>query len=712
MTKLTIQQAIEQAVALYQQDRLDDAESSLSGIQRQHPDIPYVLHLLALIALRTERPAKAVQHLEKAVAAEPGSADLFSLLGDSLKQANQMEAAVEAYQKAVALDPKLADVHYNLANTLKTLDRQHDAIPFYQRAVELKPDFADAYYNLGVALKAVWRSDEAVAAYRRVLALKPGDIEAINNLGNLFQEQDRLEDAVAAYQSAIALKPDYAESHFNLGNALKTQGMLADAIQSYREALRIDPASESARACLLEQLQHTADWDEIEDMEPKVAAFTRRALRTGDKVPVTPFAHVTRCDDPAENFAVARAHSREIAGQMSVLKPDFPAAGKRSAGSKITIGYLSSDFYDHATAHLMLSLFERHDREDFNIFTFSHGQNDASDYRAKIIEDSDEFFDIRDVSHLEAAKRIYESGVDILVDLKGFTQYNRLQICALRPAPLQATYLGFPGTTGADFMDYVLTDKIVSPEDHAPHYSEKFVYLPHCYQVNDHTQGISGAPIARADFGLPEDGFVFCSFNNSYKIEPVMFDVWMNLLKKAPNSVLWLYKNNDFAVENFRKRAEARGVEGGRLVFAEKTSKDRHLQRYGLVDLVLDCRLYGGHTTTSDALWAGVPVVALQGAHFASRVSSSLLAAIGLPELVTHSLADYEALGLRLSQDPGELQALKAKLAQNRLSEPLFDTPRFARNLENAYRLMWERYLAGKSPARIDVVEDDAASRP
>ena len=403
---------------------------------------------------------------------------------------------------------------------------------------------------------------------------------------------------------------------------------------------------------------------------------------------------------------MAQARSGETAKKMASLKTDFQMSGRRSPKPRITIGYLSSDFHNHATAHLMLNLFGLHDRKDFNVFTFSYGQNDESAYREKIKNDSDKFFDLQAAGHLEAAGKIFESGVDILVDLKGHTRYNRLEICALRPAPVQVTYLGFPGTTGADFLDYIITDRIITPEDQSPYYSEQLVYLPHCYQVNDHKQKISDAPFSRSDFDLPEKGFVFCSFNSNFKIEPVMFGVWMYLLKKAPDSVLWLFKSNDLAERNLKIEAQSRGVGGDRLIFAEKMPKDQHLARCRLADLALDTRIYGGHTTTSDLLWAGVPVVTMLGTHFASRVPASLLNAVGFPELITHNLEEYESLALRLSQNPGELAALRTKLTQNRKTEPLFDTPRFVRNLESAYHKIWARFLTGEMPRMIEVIEE------
>ena len=331
-------------------------------------------------------------------------------------------------------------------------------------------------------------------------------------------------------------------------------------------------------------------------------------------------------------------------------------------------------------------------------------------YRKKIESDCDAFVDIRDLSTIDTAKRIREDDIDILVDLKGHTKDHRLGICALRPALILATYLGFPGTTGANFFDYVITDRTVTPEEQAPYYTEKFAYLPHCYQVNDHTQAISDKPYARVDFGLPEDGFVFCSFNQSYKIEPVMWDVWMRIMRHVDGSILWLLDNNEMAKHNLKREASARDVNPDRIVFAAKLPKPEHLARLKLADLFLDTRIYNAHTTGSDALWAGVPLITLQGKHFASRVASSLLGAIDLPELVTHSLADYEALAVRLARHSDALLAFRERLSRNRLTKPLFDTPRFARNLENAYQQMWDAHLSGNHPQTINAVETDVKS--
>jgi protein O-GlcNAc transferase len=439
-------------------------------------------------------------------------------------------------------------------------------------------------------------------------------------------------------------------------------------------------------------------------MTNKLDSLTKKALLAHTRPAESPLHNIIRHTDLATNFAVAKSWSADIVKTTSSSTINFSFHTRKNGGKRV-IGYLSGDFRNHATAHLMLSLFKLHDRDNFAIYCYSYGIDDGTGYRQQIQHDCDRFTDIDSFSNTEAARRIYADQVDIFVDLKGYTKDTRLSICALRPAPVQVTYLGFPGSTGADFIDYIITDRIVTPDEHAPFYSEKFVYLPHCYQVNDHTQPIANTPLTKRDSGLPENSFVFCSFNRTYKIDPVMFTVWMEILRKVPESVLWLLSENSIAEANLRREAQARGILPERLIFAGMLPKSEHLARLRLADLGLDTRIVNGHTTTSDTLWAGVPVITLQGSHFASRVSSSVLSAIGLPELITFSLEEYETRAVQLAHNPDALQEIRRRLAENRLTAPLFDTPRFVRNLESAYQEMWNIFLSGQSPRQIEVIE-------
>ena len=612
--------------------------------------------------------------------------------------------AVNLINKAIQCNPGNSIYYNNLGNALKDQGKLVEAITSYQKALEIKPDFAEVYNNMGTVFKKQGKLTEAISCFQKALKIKPNIAEAYNNIGNAFQDQGNLNEAISYYQKALEIKPGYARAHYNLGIVFKNQGRLIEAISYHKKALEINPNLAEAYSALFHQLQQMCAWQEMEGMISKLDEFTKKSLDNGTKTLETPFASLARHIGPSRNFAVARSWSYDIDRAISALKIDFSFDDRRLVkAEKIIVGYLSNDFRNHAMAHLTLGLYGLHNRDEFKIFCYSYGEDDGSYHSTRIRQDCDKFVDIRKLNHADAARRIYKDRVDILVDLKGYLRGDRLEISAHRPAPIQVRYLGLPCTTGADFFNYIITDRIAMPEGHAQYYSENFAYLPHCYQINDHTQEISNKEWKRSDFGLPEDGFVFCSFNQGYKIGPVMFDVWMKILQQVPEGVLWLQGGNEITEKNLRKEAESRGVKPTRLIFSKKLSKDQHLGRLRLADVALDTRIVNGIITTSDTLWAGVPVITLQGGSFASRISSSILTAIGLPELITQTLEEYELLAVDMARNPGKLQNIRQKIVENRLVEPLFDTPRFTRNLEKAYREMWKIFMAAESPRQIEI---------
>jgi len=621
------------------------------------------------------RIRKAEEIYKKILDVNPNHPDSLHLLGVIAHQFNKSDIAVNLINKAIQYNPGDPIYYNNLGNALIDQGKLAEAISCYQKALELKPDYADAHNNMGSALKDQGRLVEAISYYRKALEIKPDYAEAHNNMGNTLKERGKLVDAVSHYQKALEIRPGYAEAHYNLGTVFKDQRKLDEAILSYQKALEINPGLAVAYSELFHQLQQTCDWQRLEGMADKLDEFTTKALVKGTKTAEAPLVNLARNTDPSRNFAIAKSWSRNIERAMSNLNINFSFDGRRSSKTKIAIGYLSNDFRDHAMAHLTLSLYGLHNRDKFKIFCYSYGEDDGSCQRARIRQDSDKFVDIRNMGHDDAARSIYKDQVDILVDLKGYTGGSRLWISALRPAPVQVRFLGLPGTTGSDFFDYIITDKIAMPENQDRYYSENFIYMPHCYQINDHTQEVSSKDWKKSDFGLPESSFIFCSFNQGYKIEPVMFNTWMNILRQAPEGVLWLLCTNETAKENLRMEAETRGIKPSRLIFAEKLPKREHLGRLRLTDVALDTRIVNGAITTSDALWAGVPVITMQGSNFSSRMSSSILNAIGLPELITHTLEEYESLAVGLAHNPDKLQMIRQKVMKNRLTEPLFDTP-------------------------------------
>jgi len=586
-----------------------------------------------------------------------------------------------------------------------------EAVPHYADApCGLRHDGEDAaaLNGRGNALFAQRRFEEALACYAQAIAQKGDFAEAHNNRGNALAELRRTEEAVASYDRAIALKPELAKAHFNRGNALLKLKRFADALASYRAALAQDPGHRFALSGWADCALQLCDWKEQDAVRPQVCRHVaeRRSV-------VYPFVLLGYCDDEALQLQCAKSFVQDRIAASPAPKLNVRA----SRSGKIRLAYLSADFRRHATAYLMAELFERHDRSKFELIGVSFGPDDKSEMRMRLSEAFDAFHDVGNRSDAEAAELIRNLGVDIAVDLKGHTGGSRIGILAPRPAPIQVSYLGYPGTTGADFIDYILADRRVLPFAAQEFYTEKIVHLPDCYQVND-----SGRPIAapfpasgegkgggRAEAALPDDAFVFCCFNGNWKITPALFDIWMRLLRKVEGSVLWLMADNEPAAANLRREARARDVDPARLVFAERLALPQHLARHRLADLFLDTLPVNAHTTASDALWAGLPLLTCRGRSFAGRVAASLLDAVGLGELVAGNLAEYEAQALRLATDPAALRGLRERLDRNRTTQPLFDTERFRRHIEAAYARMWEMRQRGEPPESFAVTPLDGA---
>lgn len=716
--------------------RYTDAIKSYQTALSLNPRLAAVYVNLGNAFIAAGQIEAAINSYRSAITIDASLVEANFNLANALKTSGEPLDAIEFYRKTIALRWDFVEAHYNLANTLLELDRHEEAIPHYQRCLAHKPDWVEAWINLGIAFFRQGHVEEAIASYEKAIQLNSRAPVAWNNLGNALFAAGSRKDAKLCFQRALSINSDYAEAHFNFGNLHLEEGNTRNSIQCFqaaigikkdfaeaycylglayskihrsteavdcfKKAVSLKPDYIEAQGYLVHHLQSLCDWQQLQEAEALLARMEERIYRH-DEFIEAPFIHISRCADLAHNLKVARACSKAIETPLKSCRRFYITGQRRKEGSKITIGYLSSDFYDHATAHLMRELFELHDRSRFVIDAYSYGPDDGSSYRQDIMCHVDRFFDIRSYSHLEAARLICDNGVDILVDLKGHTRGGRLAICALRPAPINVGYLGFPGTTGADFIDYLITDRVVTPPEHQPYYTEKLVYLPDSYQVNDSRQAISEQRFTKADFGIPSDYFLFCSFNQSYKIDPKMFDCWMRILERTPKSCLWLFCGGEICERNLKNEAEKRGIGSQRMIFADKWPKVEHLARLAIADLALDTRIVNGHTTTSDALWAGVPVITLMGEHFASRVSASLLTAIGLPELITTNLDEYEHLAVHLAQNVESLLALKQKLNANRTTKTLFATARFVANLEKAYLTMWRLFVAGKPTQTINV---------
>jgi len=621
----------------------------------------------------------------------PDAAALHNVEGAAYAGLGRMAEAVMCYDRAIALQPDLADAHGNRGVALKALGRADDALRSYDRAVTLAPHVAAGHYNRANLLRDMRRLAEAVAAYDRAIAIDPQHADACSNRGNALQLLDRLTDALASYDAALRIDPNFAEAHINRGNVLHELRRMEEAQQSYLCAIRLRPDHAEARARALFLAAHMCDWAAFDAL----GGIAELGITTAA---VPPFNLMTLDDDAARN----RVRSERWAQASYPARERVRPVAKLSS-PRIRIGYFSADFHSHATMYLIAGLLEQHDKSRFEIHAYSYGPDRRDAMRQRAIDAVDAFHDVRHLSDEGVAALARSHGIDIAVDLKGYTQDSRPEIFAFGAAPIQIAWLGYPGTAGVDFIDYIVADAVVTPEAKRRHYSEKLICLPHSYQVNDNRRVIADAVPERAALGLPRDGFVFCCFNNSFKISRDVFQIWMRLLSRVDGSVLWLLRDNDAAVANLRRAAEAQGISGDRLVFAARAPLPEHLARHRCADLFLDSFACNAHTTASDALWAGLPVVTKLGDGFAARVAGSLLHAIGLPELVTETNEYYESVALALALDGARLKAIRANLADKRLTAPLFDTALFARHLEQGFTLACERHARGLVPDHIEV---------
>jgi protein O-GlcNAc transferase len=612
------------------------------------------------------------------LAQDPQDVEALRLLGASLLFQERFQEALAPLRYAHLQGPARGTGH-RLGYCYLALGDFSSAAQVLEREVREYPDLVNARTALGVALVQLSRREEALAVFLEAARLDPGSVESHTNAGNVLAELGRHDEALVHLRQAVLAKPALADLHFNLGAALQPLKRHDEAIHSLQAALDIAPHMPYALGHRVWNELAVCRWAAIERGIDEL----RRQVRN-DAVPAAPFTFLAVSDDPGEQRRCAELHVRR-----SLPAPPPPLwHGERYRHARIRVAYLSADFCEHATAYLTAGLFEGHDRSGFETVAISYGPDDGSPMRVRLARAFDRFVDAQALPDAHVARLLRDMEIDIAVDLKGHTTDARFGILAHRPAPVQVAYLGYPGTCGAGFIDYVLADRFVLPESEQPHWTEKVIYLPDCYQVNDAARAIAERNPGRAAAGLPLDGFVFCCFNNSFKILPRLFDIWMRLLRAVPGSVLWLLEDNASARRNLEQAAQSRGVDAARLVFAPRLPHAEHLARHRLADLFLDTLPLNAHTGASDSLYAGLPLVTCAGRTFAGRVAGSLLHAVGLPELVVQALPEYEALALQLARDGPRLQALRARLAAARGVAPLFDTDRFRRHLEAAYRGM------------------------
>ena len=733
---MTLPEALREAMAHHRAGRLQEAEQLYRAILSTLPEQFDALHLLARIAAQHGHPQDAQDLLQRAVAVnpaavdahlmlasvrntlqrhdlalagadhvltlQPGSVEAWAVRGMSQHGLGHVTDALASYDQALVLHPDHPGLLCNRGAALKDLQRHDEAVLCYDRVLVLQPGMAEAWSNRGGALSELGRHAEALASCDRALTLLPSFHEALHNRGAALIALGRHDEAITSYSRAIELAPHFAQAYCNRGSALGYFKEHAKACIDFERALALNPGIAFAAGALLHSRMHCCDWRNWDPMVTQLLIDVHAGKRVAE--PMT-LAAVARF--PADVLACTTTWVATHAG-----RPQPPLwQGERYDHERIRVAYLSADFHEHATAQLMAELFECHDRHRFEVTAVSFGPATKDAMRERLRQAFEHFVDVRDLDDRAVAQWLRDHEIDIAIDLKGYTYDSRMGIFAHRAVPVQVNYLGYPGTLGASYIDYILADATVVPAGDESFYAEQVVRLPWSYQVNDSRRAIDPVTPSRAAAGLPESGFVFCCFNSNYKITPDVFATWMQILCDVEGSVLWLFEGHQDAVANLRREAAARDVDPQRLVFAPRLPLPQHLARQRLADLFLDTRPYNAHTTASDALWAGLPVLTCAGSTFASRVAGSLLLAMNLPELVTFALPDYVAKAVRLAHAPAMLAELRARLAARRTSGPLFDGARFARNLEQAFEIMWARTLQGMPPQGFDVADDEPFAR-
>jgi predicted O-linked N-acetylglucosamine transferase (SPINDLY family) len=712
----------------YQTGQIEDAERLIGKAVAMKPEAHDAHYNRACLLQKLSRPEDALAAFDRAVSLKPDYVEALVNRASVLTALKRHDDALASLDQVLALRSSIAEVWNNKAGALTALNRSEEALASYDRAVALKPGYVEAWKNRGILLITLGRAQDALESFDKVLGLDSNNSQALRSRADILFVLKRSEEAAASYQKYLAQKLDDADAWTQHGIALIELNRHGDALGSFGKAITLDPANadawnhrghvhfalkrfeeaahDYARALslapdlpyglgyLAQSRLRSCDWSQIEEDRRKIAA----GLREGRRV-IDPFGNLIVSDSLEDQLQCARI---EMAQSNSAGLPRF-WQGESYRHDRIRLAYLSADFRPHPVAFLIAGVFEHHDKSRFEMTAISFGPDDRSEMRTRISSAFDRFIDVRSQTDIEVAALLRQMEIDIAVDLTGFCEHGRPEILSYRPAPLQVNYLGFPGTLGADIIDYIIADQIIIPPRQSHLFSEEVAYLPNSYQANDRKRRIAAHTPTRSEVGLPAIGTVFCAFNNAYKITPEMFDVWMRLISAVEGSVLWLLGDNPAAIRNLKHEAELRGIASDRLIFAPRVGPEEHLARFRLADLFLDTLPYNAHTTASDALWAGVPVVTCQGSTFAGRVAGSLLSAVGLSELVTDSIANYEALCLKLGRDGEALSRLKQELVFKGLDCRLFDTMRFTRHLEAAYMQMRLKAQRGERPKSFSI---------
>ncbi|KAI3798207.1 hypothetical protein L1987_33477 [Smallanthus sonchifolius] len=684
------------------------------------PDYAMAFGNLASIYYEQGNLEIAINHYKQAIARDTGFLEAYNNLGNALKDAGKVEEAIHCYRQCLSLQPSHPQALTNLGNIYMEWNMMTAAAQCYKATLTVTTGLSAPFNNLAIIYKQQGNYADAISCYNEVLRIDPLAADGLVNRGNTYKEIGRVNEAIQDYSHAIVIRPNMAEAHANLASAYKDSGHVEAAIKSYRQALAIRPDFPEATCNLLHTLQCVCDWDDRKIMFIEVESILRRQIKMSVIPSVQPFHAIAYPLDPMLALEISRkyaSHCSVIASRFSLpaFNHPLPLRIKTTGGNnRLKIGYVSSDFGNHPLSHLMGSVFGMHNRENVEVFCYALSPNDGSEWRLRIQSEAEHFKDVSAMTSDMIARLINEDQIQILINLNGYTKGARNEIFALQPAPIQVSYMGFPGTTGASYIQYLVTDEFVSPTRFAHIYSEKLVHLPHCYFVNDYKQKNldvldPNCQPKRSAYGLPENKFIFGCFNQLYKMDPEIFMTWCNILKRVPNSALWLLRFPAVGEMRLRAYAAAQGVQPDQIIFTDVAMKNEHIRRSSLADLCLDTPLCNAHTTGTDVLWAGLPMVTLPLEKMATRVAGSLCLATGVGEdMIVNSMKEYEDRVVYLALNRSKLQDLTNKLKSSRLSCPLFDTSRWVKNLERSYFKMWNLHCSGQQPQHFKVTENDS----
>jgi predicted O-linked N-acetylglucosamine transferase (SPINDLY family) len=704
-----VQARVEAALARHQRGDLAEADAGYRSVLEIAPKHPDALNLLGVLRYQQGDLDSALELLGAATRVAPDFADAHCNLGMVLAKRDDYLRAEDAMRSALAINPSLPAAHNGLGNALLPQGDLRGAIAAYERASELAPDFAEALVNLANARLLAGRPDLAREPCARAIQARPDLASPHQVMGHILASLGDQEAATRHFRESCRIAPDDPDGWCCLGSSLEAERDWDAALPCYERALELDPDHGPALSGALLLRKSLCLWDGLDRWSTRFADGVRRGQEG-----LTPFIYLAEPSTPSEQLACARLWSDQKLARVEPIRARMSISHDRCrqrADERITVAYFSHDFRRHPTAYTKVGLFENHDRTRFRVLGYCNGPDDESDIRRRVIASFDKFTDVRGWPPGETARRIFEDGVDILVDLKGHTLEAPTEVFALKPAPIQVNYKGYPGTMGADFIDYIVVDEYVVPPGDHDSCAENVVNLPETYWVDDSRRATPATAPSRKELGLPEEGFVFCGFNNSYKIRPELFDAWMAILREVPASVLWIQNSNPNSglSGNLRDEAATRGVDAGRIVFAPRLPLRQYLGMFTRADLFLDARPYNAHTTASDALWSGLPVLTCPGRTFAARVAGSMLRTLGLESLIAESMQEYRKIAVRLANDPGVLAGLRKQLELGKRNGPLYDTARLTRHMERAYLRMFEDYRTGRPAAGFSVEPIDGA---